>query len=883
MTGLGFRCALRCAASTALVAGSLVLAGAIPASATSIDAAPLQEIVGGSTGLDSVDMVAVGATGSIFVVNSGAGTEALDTFAAAATGNLAPTRSITNSSNSLVGPLSLAVDGSDNAYVGNCTQDATASVSMFDHATPGGAQPATRKLVGAQTGLRCPIAAVVRGADLYVADTGAGDLDPSVRVFKAADANNKAPTTILTSATFPSPTGLAVDGSGNVYVSDGTAASVSVFASGTSTPARTIVGASTGLSSPQGLAVSASGLLFVANGGNDSVTVYAHDATGNAPPIATLKGASTHLAAPRGLALNAAGTSLVVSNQTTSSLTVYDASFAAPTSPAPSLTGVSPTSGPVAGGTTVTLTGTGFVTGATVTIGGADASASFVSSTHLTATTPAHAVGAADVVVTNPDSQVDTLVAGFTYVVVQPPGKPTGVSAVAGDGEATVDWSAPVSDGGAAITGYEVSASFDPSTFEVHTCATAGALECTVTGLTNGTPYTFTVVAANSAGPGAASLASAAVVPKGAPAAPTNVRATRGDTTVTVAWDAAADNGDAVTGYAVTADPDGATCATTGALSCTVTGLVNGIPYTFTVTATNGLGTGPASGAVGPMTPATVPQAPTGVAASAGASSVGVTWTAPADNGGTAVTGYAATANPGGAHCTTTGALSCVVLGLTNGAAYTFTVTATNAVGTGPSSAASDPATPLDRPGRPTNVVAVRGKARATVTWHAPSANGRPITSYRVTSSPGGRSCTLLTPAVPTCVVLGLTNGTAYRFVVVATNAIGTSLPSLASAAVVPAAVPSAPRSVRASFPRARVSVLIWAAPVDRGGLAITRYEYRVSATAGRTWGRWVRGTSRPTVAVAGLVKSRLYRVQVRAVNAVGAGASATASIRPTR
>jgi hypothetical protein len=84
---------------------------------------------------------------------------------------------------------------------------------------------------------------------------------------------------------------------------------------------------------------------------------------------------------------------------------------------APTVTLVSPGQGPTAGGTVVTITGTGFVSGATVTFGGTAATpVVFGSATSITATTPAHAAGPVNVVVTNPDLQSGTLAGGFTYV-----------------------------------------------------------------------------------------------------------------------------------------------------------------------------------------------------------------------------------------------------------------------------------------------------------------------------------------------------------------------------------------------------------------------------------------------------------------------------------
>ena len=189
-----------------------------------------------------------------------------------------------------------------------------------------------------------------------------------------------------------------------------------------------------------------------------------------------------------------------------------------------------------------------------------------------------------------------------------------------------------------------------------------------------------------------------------------------------------------------------------------------------------------------PCITVTVPGPPTSVTASAGNASVSVAFVAPTNNGGSAITGYTVTSSPGG--ITATGTTSPInVTGLTNGTAYTFRVIATNAIGNSVASAASTAVTPVAPntvPGPPTAVVATAGNASVSVAFVAPTNNGgSAITGYTVTSSPGGVTATGATSPIN---VTGLTNGTAYTFTVIATNAIGNSSPSTASSAVTPSA-----------------------------------------------------------------------------------------------
>jgi len=259
------------------------------------------------------------------------------------------------------------------------------------------------------------------------------------------------------------------------------------------------------------------------------------------------------------------------------------------------------------------------------------------------------------------------------------PGVPTNVSATAGNAQATLTWTAPSSDGGP-INGYWV----DWSTGS-QPCAGS---PCTITGLTNGTSYSFTVTATNGVGTGPASTASNTVTPAGLPGAPTGVSAVAGDGQALVSWTAPGNNGSAITGYTVSWSGGNQACT---ASPCTVSGLSNGTPYSFTVTATNAIGTGPSSAASNVVTPGpTVPDAPTGVNATAGNAQATLTWTAPAANG-SPITGYTVSWSGGSQPCAGS---PCTITRLTNGTSYTFTVTATNAAGVGPSSAPSNVVTP---------------------------------------------------------------------------------------------------------------------------------------------------------------------------------------------
>jgi hypothetical protein len=443
------------------------------------------------------------------------------------------------------------------------------------------------------------------------------------------------------------------------------------------------------------------------------------------------------------------------------------------------------------------------------------------------------------------------------------PSAPTGVTAEPASGSARVSWTAPSSDGGSALTSYTVTP-FIGATAQTPKTVTGSPLPTTttVTGLTNGSAYTFKVTATNGAG-STQSTASSAVTPA--------------QTIFDLGTPSTIDGG------------DGSGIEIGVKFKSDAGGDVTGVRF-YKATANTGTHVGSLWTAGGTLLGRATFTGETGSGWQSVTFATPVTITA----GTTYIASYYA---PNGHYSHNGGQLSTAVDNpplhtIANGVsangvyAYTGAPTFPNNDYNATNYWADVMFQPMSVPGAPTGVTATAGNSSATVSWTAPSSGGGP-TSYEVTPYIGSTAQTPKTvtgsPPATTTTVTGLTAGTAYTFKVRAANANGFGPASGASNSVTVqgAVAPSAPTgvSVEPASGQARVS---WTAPSSDGGSALTSYTVTPFIGSTAQTPKTVTGSPLPTsTTVTGLTNGTGYTFKVTATNAAGSTqstASATAT-----
>ena len=266
------------------------------------------------------------------------------------------------------------------------------------------------------------------------------------------------------------------------------------------------------------------------------------------------------------------------------------------------------------------------------------------------------------------------------------PSEVRSVEVVGGSKEATVSWTAPADEGDAPVTNVVVTA--DPGSGRC--VAVTPKNQCTVTGLRNGTTYTFTVTARNARGL-SDPVTSYSVTPgtERPPGPPRAIVGAPKDSAVDLRFRTPLDRGTSpITEYRIVSRPGGRSCDTTvTAMRCTVKGLTNGTSYRFEVQARNSVGWG-VVGLSGPAVPGTRASKPRDLKVTSKAKgSVSISWQVPASDGGLPIRGYVVFYRlEGGTKLVTlptVTSLERTITGLRPGARYRISVAAVNRAGRG--------------------------------------------------------------------------------------------------------------------------------------------------------------------------------------------------------
>src|SRR3989442_1352599 len=275
-------------------------------------------------------------------------------------------------------------------------------------------------------------------------------------------------------------------------------------------------------------------------------------------------------------------------------------------------------------------------------------------------------------------------------------------------------------------------------------------------------------------------------------------------------------------------------------------------------------------------------------------SRINLSWTAPASNGGSAITGYKIErSDDGGTTWNTVVANTGSALYinrysdyfLSASTTYTYRVSTISAIGTSfPSSIASATTSPATVPDQPRYLSATTASpSQINLSWWKPvNSGGTPITGYKIErSDDGGTTWTTVVANTGIAQYINrysdyfLSASTTYTYRVSTISAIGTSFPSsIASATTSPATVPDQPRCLSATTASPSQINLSWWKPVNTGGTPITGYKIERSDDGGTTWTTIVANTGSALYINQYsnnlLLSSTTYTYRISAINSVG-------------
>ncbi|WP_144720166.1 fibronectin type III domain-containing protein [Agrococcus jejuensis] len=479
----------------------------------------------------------------------------------------------------------------------------------------------------------------------------------------------------------------------------------------------------------------------------------------------------------------------------------------------------------------------------------------------------------------------------FATVTATPlavPGQPIDVVAVGGDRSIALTWAAPTDDGGVDVIGYLVQQRIAGG--EWTDVSSVAGTELVLGDIANGTRVELRVAATNEVGTGPWSTVVTAI-PHTLAAAPTwqSVAPHAGGAVLT--WTAPDGGGLPIDWYVVELRAPGGDWSIMDRVPGSqrlafLSNLVDGVTYEVRVHAVTGGGDG-AFSAVETFTPRRAPDAPTSIVATPGSGSVGVTWSAPAFDGGAAITGYVVEHREVGTTEWTAlepvASTSASIASLENGTAYEVRVAAVTEAGRGLSSEAVT-VVPRTVPDAPTGVVAVPASQAIAVEWDAPAWDGgAEITDYALELhvvgdlDDDGQPRWVAPASVDrdgtTAVVSGLVDGLEYEVRVAAVNAAAAGAWS-ATASATPRSVPDAPATLEAAASAGAVT-LTWSAPASDGGARILSWavEHRIAGTQEWTTPAGLEQSSATGALVSDLADGTAYEFRVAAVNVAGAGA----------